>query len=773
MSETRHHDRIALAILTLLITLCFLDVLAGVHDLYEGDLFRYSYPNKKVLRDVVLSGEFPYWNRAFSGGQPMAANPAHAVFYPLTWLILLPGFHAGFQWYIVLHLYLAAWFMFALLRSLTLSPAASFLGALSFVMGGVVLSYLTLLPFLAAVAWLPLTLLFARRFLRGGTRRDFSLASASFGMQLLIGEPTTIVQTALLLVAYAVYRGGIRALGSVAMLSGTALLLAAVAVLPAIDHASDSVRARGFPYESVTDWSMPPARLGELVHATLLGDNTVEGRRLYWGRALYGRGFPFLKSIYPGLLVTLFAVAGLLARSRGSAVALAVITASVLLALGDFTPLWRLLYDIGLARSIRYPEKFILMGVFVTTVFAAKTLDAVLRGDQGVRRIAIRAGAVIALLAFAGAAIALLPSHARSFMAIWSPPPSLLAPMAAAARNGWLVTAGRALLLLVLLSTAARVSRRVWIVAAGVFILLDLGLAGWQLARRVDPAFLRETPRILENLPPNRSDFRVFHHAAWHRNRKEIAAFYQQHPELRWVDRNAAAPMTPISHGVQLALDGDYDFTSLLPSSDFHSVVRNDLPRVRRDWLEVAASMSNVWYRVVYLDPVQALRTAGGDLRKVQPVGILRMERSPRYGFAERVETARDRFEFVRKLGAGGPVRRTAYIDGSPFRPAPGSVLRVTETSNTARLDVETGGRAFLMISVTPHKYWRVTVDGHEVPSVVTNVGYQGVFIPTAGRHLVTMRYRNPLIAAGGVLSIFTLLVLTIVASRPITMRAL
>lgn len=761
-------------ILTSLITLLFADVLAGVQDLYEGDLFRYSSPYRRVLREVVLSGEFPYWNRAFSGGQPMAANPAHALFYPLTWLTLLPGPANGFQWFIVLHLYLAAWFMYALLRSLALSATASFLGALSFVLGGVVLSYLTLLPFLSAVVWLPVTLLFGRRFLLHRLRRDFVLASVFLAMQLLTGEPTTILQTGLLLLVYAVYREGWRAAGPVAMIAGTALCLAAVAVLPAIDHAAGSVRAHGFTYETVTDWSMPPARLGELVHANLFGHNVVDGRRLYWGRAAYDRGFPFLMSIYPGLLVSVFATAGVIARVRGSVVVLTLFATSVLLALGDFTPLWRLLYEAGLVRSIRYPEKFILMGVFLATVFAAKTLDGVLRGDQHLRRIALRVAAVFVLLTAGGAGITLTPWHPALFSAIWSPPASLFEPMLAAARQGWLMTAGRSILLLLLLVAASRASRRVWIAAACAFVLLDLGLLSQELARRIEPEFLRVPPTILRNLPPNRSDYRVFHHAAWHRTRKEIAPFYQTHRDLPWVDRNAAAPMTPIAHGVQLALDGDYDYTSLLPSADFYNAIRFDLPSLRPDWLEIAASMSNVWYRVVYLEPQAALASAAGDLRNVQPTGILRLGRAPRYQFAERVETARDRFEFVRKLASGGPVTRTAYIDGPPFRPAPGAVHRVTETANAATLEVETQGRAFLMMSVTPHKYWRVTVDGREEPAVVTNLGYQGVVIPDAGRHVVAMRYRNPLIAVGGAISLVTLLLaLVLVASRPNTMRAL
>src|SRR5262245_8204289 len=121
--------------LVLLATIFFADVLVGVGDFYMRDLTRYYYPANQVLRQIALQGELPYWNRYFSGGQPMAANPEHEVFYPLTWLILLPSYDFGFRFLILLHVYIGLLGMYALLRSMDVSRFASFLGALSFGLG--------------------------------------------------------------------------------------------------------------------------------------------------------------------------------------------------------------------------------------------------------------------------------------------------------------------------------------------------------------------------------------------------------------------------------------------------------------------------------------------------------------------------------------------------------------------------------------------------------------------------------------------------------------
>jgi uncharacterized membrane protein YfhO len=78
---------------------------------------------------------------------------------------------------------------------------------------------------------------------------------------------------------------------------------------------------------------------------------------------------------------------------------------------------------------------------------------------------------------------------------------------------------------------------------------------------------------------------------------------------------------------------------------------------------------------------------------------------------------------------------------------------------------VESEGNAFLVMSITAHKYWSVTIDGNEAPNILTNLGYQGVAVPP-GRHVVELRYRNPLIAIGAAISLATLLALVFAVRR-------
>ena len=292
----RRTDALALASLVLIVTVLFADVLFGVNEFYMRDLTRYYYPTKQILREIVYQGEFPYWNRYFSAGQPLAANPEHEVFYPLTWLILLPSYDLGYRLHILLHIYIAVLGMYALLRSMELRPFAAWFGAMSFGMGGIILSDINLLPILFCVVWLPLTCLFVRRFLLRSNLRDFAAASLFLGLQFLVAEPTTVLQTAILIGMYALYRGWygrprvaktITRLLWIALIGMAGLLIGSAQILPAFDHVRDSARSRPFDFDLVSAWSMPWAKFAELVYPNILGHISIHRVMWYWGGGLY------------------------------------------------------------------------------------------------------------------------------------------------------------------------------------------------------------------------------------------------------------------------------------------------------------------------------------------------------------------------------------------------------------------------------------------------------------------------------------------------------
>lgn len=779
MTQSRRHDSIALAILTLIATLLFIDVLVGTHDFYMRDLTRYYYPTKQVLRDIVQHGEFPYWNRLFAAGQPIAANPEHEVFYPLTWLILLPSYDLGYRLHILIHIYIGMWGMYALLRSMRLRAVAASFGAFSFAIGGIYMSYINLLPILFCAAWIPLTCLYVRKFMLEPRPRTFALASLFFGLQCLVGEPTTILQTGFLLGMYALYRGWYAARDAempwtaaipemltrvvfVGLISFAAFLVGAAQMIPAIDHVGDSARSRPFDFSLVGAWSMPWAKFAEIIYPNFLGHLSVDHVTYYWAGGLYpGMNSPFIFNIYCGLLITALTIAAFFVRPRGGRFVLLCSIFGLLIALGSHTPVLKWFYDLGIAESIRYPEKFVLIAGFASILLAAKLFQRMLDGDDQVRESAMGFIAATTLVAGLIALIGFTHYYDDAFRYVWGVTGNVGVRMTKLSKIGWAIAFGRGLVLLGLLWLLPRLRRPLWVTLVALFVIGDVSTIANQLNPRQPARFFLEPPPILTQLREPHEAYRIFPEVDWYAREPVARTFFSTGAAVYWIVRNGLYPMTPAGHGIAMVMERDYDKTALLPTIAFVDSVWGIKQKRPKDWWRPVMAMSNAWYRSVYRDFDKEKKRVRGDMFHAQPVDYVESEHWPRYYFARQIVHINHRGEFIDKVASGRYSNHAAFVTRPIFPIAEGNVLGVRETANTATIDVDCSGPepCFLVMSVTPHKYWRIDVDGKQELAYITNIGYQGVPVPP-GRHRVSMQYRNPLVIRGTKISIASIAVL-------------
>ncbi|HVT02083.1 MAG TPA: hypothetical protein VHL58_01765, partial [Thermoanaerobaculia bacterium] len=426
-------DAAAIALVLLIPTLLFADVLFGGKRLYDRDITAYHYPMKSMVRRAMLSGEFPYWNPLFAGGQPLAANPAYELFYPPQWLILLPDYDLGFRLSIVIHFYIAALGMYLLLRSIALTPLSASFGSITFTLSGLLSSLTNLLPYLSSVAWMPLIVLFVLRFLRTKSSRDFALAALFLSMQVLCGEPMTLFQTEVLVLVIGLSQAREARAGAAATLrsvvSCLAIILAAsltgaAQLLPMIDHAGDSVRSLGFSFDSATGWSTPLIRVFEFVFPHWMG-SVADGGAHYWGASYYQPATSaFIASFYVGLLAFALAVGGIICRSRGWSLTVGVFGGSLLLAAGRNTPVYRLLFHLPFFSATRYPEKYLIAGVFVLIVFASTVLDRLVTGDAAMARTLRIVTLALAAISALALMVSFLPKYEPWFKLLWQIPES-------------------------------------------------------------------------------------------------------------------------------------------------------------------------------------------------------------------------------------------------------------------------------------------------------------------------------------------------------------
>src|SRR2546428_1844373 len=648
-AASRRADLFALASLTLIVTLVFVDVWIGVNNFYMRDLTRYYYPTKQILREIAYGGEFPYWNRYFSAGQPMAANPEHEVFYPLTWLILLPSYDFGYRLQILIHIYIGVLGMYALLRSMELRPFAAWFGAVSWGMGGVYLSEVNLLPILFCAAWLPLTCLFVRRFLLRPNVRDFGAAALFLGVQFLVAEPTTVMQTGLLIGFYALYRGwysqpriatSVTRVLWIGLIPLCAMAVGAAQVFPAFDHVHDSARSRPFDFDLVSAWSMPWAKFAELIYPNILGHISVKRVMWYWGGGLYtGMGSPFLFSVYVGLAVVALTVGGAFVRPRGGRLVLLIGIVSAIFALGGHTPLLKFLYKAGIASTIRYPEKFAMMGVFAAIVIASQMFDRMLAGDDVVRDGALGFVAATTAVAVTIAILGFTPIYARTFMHIWGMTRnagSVL--MVSLSRKDWIIAAVRGGFAIAILATARLRWQRAWMIAAGVLVAADLAWVTGELNPRMPRRFF-DPPPIAATFPKNRADFRVFHEVDWYGNEEPARKVFSTGDAVYWVVRNGLFSMTPAGSRVRTVIERDYDKTALLPTIDFTDSVWDVKRSGRGDWWEPFMAMSNAWYRAQYRNFDAEKKRTKGNFKESLPIQFLETLHWPRYYLADQLLT--------------------------------------------------------------------------------------------------------------------------------------
>jgi len=555
----------------------------------------------------------------------------------------------------------------------------------------------------------------------------------------------------------------------IGLLSICGLAVGAAQILPALDHVRDSARARPFEFSLVEAWSMPWSKLLELVYPNVLGHISINRVMWYWGGGLYsGMGSPFLFSIYSGLLVTALLVGAIFIRPRGGRFVLLLVLFSLVVALGGHLPILHALYKAGIATSIRYPEKFILIAVFAVIVFASQMLDRLLAGDDAIADGALGFLMATTIIAAMVSIIGFTPLYGRAMTKIWSLSGGNAKRIISISHADWIVAFVRGAAYIALLLTVRRPRRTLWLAALTIVVCADLGFVVYELNPRMPRRFFQPAPAS-RHFPADHRGFRVFHEADWYGQEEMARKYFSSGDAVYWIVRNGLFPMTPAGVKIRTVLERDYDKTSLLPTVDLVDSVWDVKRSGKADWYAPFMAMSNAWYRGVYRDFDREKKRVGGKIMNAAPIDFAEGPHYPRYYFADQLITIKSRLQFVDDLSHNSYTPAAAFIGQPSFVPARGVVRGVRETANSATIDVESFGQGFLVMSVTPHKYWHITVDGKETPAIVTNIGYQGIIV-TPGTHRVEMHYQNELVRVGLLISILAIVVLAVLAMlRPRT----
>lgn len=396
--EPRHPNLVAVGVFALAaLTLCW--PMLGGQFLLGDDQYVAGYSFRLYGADMFRrTGNIPQWNPYIFGGLPFIAAMHGDIFYPTAWLRWFLPMDTAMNLGFAIHLVLAGFAMYLLLRALRVEWMAAMVGGLAYELTGIVASLVN--PghdgklFVSALA--PLAFLALLRAIRGRSPAGYALFALIVGLCIL--SPQTQMAYYLLVACglwtiYLAYLDPERpqgtrapiALGLALVAVGLGVAVAAIQVLPFLAYVPFSPRGEGGPsggWEYAISYSMPPE---ELLTTVLPQFNGVLDK--YWGRSFFK-----LHTEYLGAAVVALAALGIGDRSRSRLIrGLGVIAILFLLvALGGYTPFYRLWYEVmPMMKKVRAPGMAFYLVALPMAMYAGFGAERLLKRQVSLRSLVV------------------------------------------------------------------------------------------------------------------------------------------------------------------------------------------------------------------------------------------------------------------------------------------------------------------------------------------------------------------------------------------------
>ena len=399
----RWEHLIALGAIAVLVFAMFGDLLlAGGSRVFGNqgtDLFLQFVSWREFGFGELAKGNLALWNPAVFAGAPYFGGAQAALLYPPNFLSLMMPVVASINWGIALNAFLFGAFVYAWMMFRGLKPASGVFAAVLAIFSGAHFMhvYSGHTVHMAAMAWGPVIFLaidgvFEKRKLTWALVGMFAVA-----MQVFAGHPQYVFYTAIAAGLYSLCRMAFNRTLSIGLLAGLAaiyvggIFLSAVQLFVAVQASGETIRSIPLPYQFAAMFSLPPENLITLIAPNFFGDMIHQS---YWGRC-----YLWEMSLYVGVVGFVLAVYGAIfgANRKGMWIAMVMIGILLILALGDHTPLFSLLYyHVPAFDKFRCMAKFIYPATLFFILLAAHGFDRLL-----VRR-AVEPKFLISVFAFSG-----------------------------------------------------------------------------------------------------------------------------------------------------------------------------------------------------------------------------------------------------------------------------------------------------------------------------------------------------------------------------------
>lgn len=383
----------------------FIGVMQGKWPFFDDAVGLFA-PERQWARDILAQGILPLWNPHLFLGMPFISNGQTAVLYPPNIVYWFLPMYSALLCDAFFHGVLLGGGGYFLARTLERSRSASWLCALCLMLGNSVAAHLYAghMTWHAARAYLPLQIAVLICFQRDKRLRDAVVLAGLFALQLYSGYPPYVIWSAawcgVFLVAWRAVKSHAKTnaeekadatiagqsprlwLGHVALAGVILPLLCAAVALPFLETSRLAAHGVGLKFSEAVIPSSTLAGWARLALPTFFGGN----HHAQWSVST----FPHEEAAYIGfipLLLALGAPIWLMQRDRQTAtqfnltrltvVLWVLLPVSMLIALGNHTPIYRFLFDyFPPLRTFRAPARWMEIWYFAACVLAAISFDA-------------------------------------------------------------------------------------------------------------------------------------------------------------------------------------------------------------------------------------------------------------------------------------------------------------------------------------------------------------------------------------------------------------
>lgn len=379
-SDNLKKDLLAISFLLLLNVIFFYKIIFTDNVFFYRDIYLQFYPWQSFAIDSIKNLKIPLWNPYSYCGYPFLANMQTAVFYPARWIFYIFSLDIAYKIFVILHVFFAGVGMYILMRRWKVSRSASIISAIIFSFNGYIITRIEFLSVLAAYVWLPFIIFSIDLSLDKKNIKYYAISSCFMALQIFSGNLQLTFYSLITVFIFTLYKSikfkNYYPLLILVVSSIFALAISMIQVLPFMEFVKLSSRSSGLNYILASRWSLEPKYIINFFVPFFFGNpinGTFSGTDQFWTSSCYTGIFSFLFVFI--LLFYLKNLDSLEKRGQSLFFYLLLIT-SIILALGEYTHLYKLFYNyIPGFKMIRYPSVIIYIAVFSISSLSGLCFD--------------------------------------------------------------------------------------------------------------------------------------------------------------------------------------------------------------------------------------------------------------------------------------------------------------------------------------------------------------------------------------------------------------